>query len=249
MRGISVSCFRKERFRISGRKDWAIFWFFAGMMAYVAGEAYGSGIDSWLKEHANRWITDLNVPFGYGRVIVAAFLLAVTAEVVLFLCRKPMKAKLAVSAAVLLFSLAAVGMYHIHCRLIVSVLWEEVPQSVVVWVNDSPYELRIQENGSITEESRELLELCRSLEMITDSEELEECMSWYKTEGNFICDNVNVTFPQKYGHGYNLDLRVQDGHVFLWRGYRGYEERITFFRDNGISDWMNVVAGKPGETK
>ena len=238
MKRINVSCFRKEKFQIKSRKDWVIFWFFAGMIAYVAGETYGAGIDRWLREHANPWITDLNVPSGYGRVIAAAFLLAVIAEVILFLCRKSGKAKLAVPAALLLISLAAVGMYRIHCRLIVSVLWEEAPQRVVVWLKSSPQGLSIQENGSVTEESRELLELCRNLEMITDAEEPEECMLWYKTEGDFMGDHISVTFPQKYGHNYHLDLGVQDGHVFLWRGYRGYEPRITFFRDNGISDWM-----------
>lgn len=249
MKGMIASRFQKEKIQISGRKDWAIFWFFAGMIAYVAGETFGAGIDKWLREHANPWITDLNVPSGYGRVIVAAFLLAVTAEVVLFFCRKSMKAKLAVPAAVLLFSLGAVGMYQVHCRLIVSVLWEEEPQRVVVWLKSSPQGLRIQDNGNVTEESRELLELCRNLEMITDAEELEECMLWYKTEGDFMGDHIDVTFPQKYGHNYHLNLGVQDGHVFLWRGYRGYEERITFFRDNGISEWMDAVADKSGETR
>lgn len=244
-----VSCFRIERLRISGRKDWAIFWFFAGMIAYVAGDVYGDRTDRWLGEHANPWITDLNVPSGYGRVIVAAILLAVTAEVILFLCRKPRKAKLAVPVAALLFSLAAVGMYQVHCRLIVSVLWEEVPQSVVVWQKGSPCGLIIMENGSVTDESRELLELCRNLEVITDSEELEECMVWYKTEGDFLCDNISVKFSEKYGHSYSLTLHVQDGHVFLWRGYRGYEPRITFFRDNGILDWMNGISGKDGAAK
>lgn len=252
MKGSLVSGFRREELKISGRKDWVIFWFFAVMIAYVAGGLFGYRIDRWLGERSNLWITDLNVPSGYGRTIVAAFLLAAAAEAVLFLCRKPMKAKLAVLAAGLLFSLAAAGMYQVHCRLIVSVLWkEEAPRNAAVWLAGHGQELKIRKNdGSVTEECRELLELCRSLEIITDSEELAECLSWYKTEGDFAgSDNIWMTFPRKYGHGYSLNLHVQDGHIFLWRGYQGYEPRITFFRDNGIVDWMDEFAGKVAETK
>ena len=91
MKGMIKRGFRLERLRISGRKDWVIFWLFAGMIAYVAGGMMDYRLDEWLWGMADPWMTNLNVPLGYGRTMIAAGLLVVLGEAVLFFKKKPVK--------------------------------------------------------------------------------------------------------------------------------------------------------------
>ena len=81
--------------------------------------------------------------------------------------------------------------------------------------------------------------------VITDPQELADCLAWYDGEGKRLggTDGVWLEFPQKYGHSYILNLDVQDGYIYLWRGYQGHEKQITFFRDNGLIGWLEGRKG------
>ncbi len=233
MNGIISENIRKNELKISGRKDWIIFWFFAVMVSYVAGSWLARPINTWLNGMTGPWLTDMNMPANYGRTIGAVILLTAMTEGLLFLRKKSVKAKIGVAAAGVALAAMIVGIHQVHCRLIVSVLHSEEPRSVTLFLDGSQKRL-------VSGEYQELLELCRNLEVITDPEERETSMAWY--EGEEIrsggADSVWLTFPRKYGHGYILNLQVQDGYIYLWRGYQGYEKRITFFRDNGLTEWL-----------
>lgn len=229
---------------IKNKKDWGIFWIFAALIAYAVGHEFNGRINDWLRGIGNPWMTNLNEPQSYGQMIAAVVLLAVVAEVVLFLCRKTIKAKLAVLAAGIIFPLMIVGIYQVHCKLIVSVLWDMEPQAVrIEYDGEEEYLKVIGENGEIipsSQELQEVIELCRSLKVISDEETLEAYMEWYNSaEEPFMnTDMVILYFPEKYGHSYMFPLRLQDGYVYLWRGYSDKEMEVTFFEDNGITEWL-----------
>lgn len=223
----------KKELKISGRKDWIIFWFFAVMISYVAGGWLARPINEWLKGMTGPWLMNLNMPSNYGRTIGAVILLAALTEMLLLFRKKNVKAKIGVAVAGVVLTALIVGIHQVHCRLIVSVLHSQEPESMTLFLEGT------QERLIGEEERQELLELCRSLEVITDSEEQEACLSWYKAKDQRIAaDRVWLSFPQKYGHGYVLHLNVQDGYIYLWRGYQGQEGLISFFRDNGLTEWL-----------
>lgn len=239
MNGIISENIRKNELKISGRKDWIIFWFFAVMVSYVAGSWLARPINTWLNGMTGPWLTDMNMPANYGRTIGAVILLTAMTEGLLFLRKKSVKAKIGVAAAGVALAAMIVGIHQVHCRLIVSVLHSEEPRSVTLFLDGS------QERVIAQEERQELLELCRSLEVITDPQELADCLAWYDGEGKRPggTDGVWLKFPQKYGHSYILNLDVQDGYIYLWRGYQGHEKQITFFRDNGLIGWLEGRKG------
>ena len=223
---------RKNEMKISGRKDWIIFWFFAVMVSYVAGGWLARPINTWLNGMTGPWLTDMNMPTNYGRTIAAVILLAAMTEGLLFLRKKSVKAKIGVAAAGVALAAMIVGIHQVHCRLIVSVLHSEEPGSVTLFLDGSQKRL-------VSGEYEELLELCRGLAVITDPDELADCMAWYEEEYRLAgTDGVWMAFPRKYGHSYVLHLHVQDGHICLWRGYQRGEKEITFFRDNGLIEWL-----------
>lgn len=234
--------FTIKDFRIKNKRDWIIFWVFAALIAYVVGDRYNWKVNGWLRGIGNPWLTVLNEPQNYGRMIVAVILLAVLAEIVLFLCRKPVRVKLAVLAAGLILPAALVGIYQLHCKLIVSVLWNEEPSSVYVKYGDAREVWKSGEGNFVpAEKCQELQELCGSLKIMTDERKLKTCMEWYYAEEAFMEPDyyVDITFPHKYGHGYVFNLWIKDGYVYLWRGYKGQEILVTFFEDNGITEWLS----------
>ena len=237
-----------RRLKIKSRKDWVIFWAFAALIAYIAGGAFDRKVNTWLCGIHTPWLSALNEPQNYGRAIIAAVFLTVMAEGVLLLCRKSLKAKLLTLAAGALLSLAMIGGYQVHCRLIVSVLWNEEPQNMFVKTDGSyRYRERGGEEDLTDAQWEELLELCRSLAPVTDPEEQQACMAWYEAEGDFVgSDGIHLHFPEEYGHRYMLQLNVQDGYIYLWRGYQGYTQLITFFEDNGIIEWLQNIKQDKG---
>lgn len=228
-----------NKFRIRGRKDWVIFWIFAALICYAVGLRYDARLNNWLFQYANPYMTNLNQPYAWGQLIVSLALLALVVEAVLFLCGKPVKAKVLVLAGVLLMPMVMLAGYRIHTDLIVSSLWKEAPESVTLWK-----EQRIE----LTEEEQdELLELCRDLTMISDQETQKLLEEWYREDDKAAftdADDVNIRFAKKYGHNYSFNLSVYEGKVFLWRGYSSSDEEITFFEDNGIVGWVEGITVK-----
>lgn len=231
-----------KKLRSLNKKDWIIFWIFAALIANVIGNFFNHRINDLLRKFGNPWLTNLNEPQSYGRLITASVLLAVMAVLVLFLLKKSLKAKIAAIFAGILIPAAIVGIYFIHCNLIVSVLWNTEPQTVFVDDGDTCYYIKTNSPQGTKISSKqslsEILELCRTLTPITDEVQIKKCMDWYENaEEPFLhTDMVRLYFPEKYGHHYQFSLRLHEGYVYLWRGYSDTQE-ITFFEDNGITEW------------
>lgn len=238
---------------IKSKKDWGIFWIFAALLCYGLSSCFPAyGFKDFVFSYASPYMTNLNDPSeGWGRLLITLLLLAVTAEAVLFL-RKGVRGRAAVMAAVLaaavLMPFLISGLYRVHTDLIVSVLWEEEPQSVNIWpetdsvTGEKGTGLR---NEDLSEEQKhELLELCRNLTVISDEEELQNLENWYgESEDAFMnAAEVYLHFDEKYGHSYSFVLRLYEGKVYIWRGNgKQPEQYLTFFEDNGITEWVEEI--------
>lgn len=225
-----------NKFRIRNRRDWVIFWIFAALICYAVGLRYYYRFDQWLFPFANPYMTNLNQPYAWGQLMVFLMLLAVVVEVVLYLCKKPVKVKVLVLVGVLLMPMIILAGYRIHTDLIVSSLWKEEPEGI---------SLRKEQQKELTEEEQgELLELCRTLTPVEDQETREVLKQWYQesdTDAFTDADYVSIRFSKKYGHNYSFNLRIYEGKVFIWRGYSASDEEITFFEDNGIVEWVEGI--------
>ncbi len=225
-----------NKFRIRSRKDWVIFWAFAALVCYAVGLRFYHRFDQWLFSFANPYMTNLNQPYTWGQLIVFLALFAAVAEVVLFLCKKSVKARVLVLVGALLMPMVILAGYRIHTDLIVSSLWKEEPEYI---------SFRKGQQMELTEEEQEeVLELCRTLTPIADQETRELLKQWYQesnTDAFTKADNLHIRFSKKYGHNYSFILRVYEGKVFIWRGYSASDEEITFFEDNGIVEWVEGI--------
>ena len=95
------------------------------------------------------------------------------------------------------------------------------------------------------EEYQIALEYCRNLTPVSD-EEQEAGLEWYlNAQSPFMgTDMISMYFPEKYGHSYSFSVRLHEGHVYLWRGY-GYDDlEVTFFDDNGVTEWFYEYMGE-----
>jgi len=235
-----------SKFRIRSRKDWVIFWMFAVFICYAAGSGYSYRFDKWLFQFANPYMMDLNQPYTWGQLMASLFLFAVVAEAVLFLCKKPVKAKILVLAGTLLMPMVILAGYRIHTNLIVSSLWQEEPETINIFWRDAESGEEENRMGLAGEERKELLELCRSMTPVSDEAALEMLKQWYQEHDDIQLAqraSIQMFFEERYGHGYTFWLNIYDGKVYLRRGYNSsMQHEITFFEDNGIVEWMEKIA-------
>lgn len=239
---------RLEKFHIKGKKDWSIFWVLAALVCYGASSRLTRfRLQYWMFEHADPYISNLNDPSrGWQRILITMLLLAVVGEAVLFLCKKSRKWKVILLSAAVLSPFLILGAYSIHTKLIVSSLWNEEPESGSVWLETK---LPSGRNGlyrdELTEaEWQELLTLCRNLTIVSDEKEAYELTEWYQeADDPFMkADEIMLGFPQKWGHSYSFNLRIYEGRVFMWRGNGSQSaEYVTFFEDNGITEWLEEL--------
>lgn len=242
-----------EKLRIRGKKDWIIFWIFSTLICYGLSSFLPAfkGTD-WLFQRANPYMTNLNDPsYGWERLMITLLLLALVAEVVLFLCKRNLKGAISMIAVLLvavIIPFITAGAYKIHTDLIVSSLWKEEPHYVSVWSGRDPLtgknETGLLSENLTEEEKQQLLELCRSLTMITDKEELSELAQWYQESPDAFMDaaEIRIGYDEKYGHSYSFILRLYEGKVFIWRG-NGKQpvQYLTFFENNGIYEWVEEL--------
>lgn len=235
-----------DKFRIRSKKDWVIFWVFATLICYAAGLWYSFRNERWLFQFANPYMTDLNQPHVWGQMMGFLLLLAVVAEAVLFLCKKPVKAKIFVLIGALLVPAALVAGYRVHTNLIVSSLWKEEPESIWLQSFDAgsgPDSRPQTRDISLTEEQvREVVELCRAMTPVSDKETQEQLLQWYQASRIENRDySIHMHFRERYGHNYAFGLELCDGKIFLLRGYSSSGLEVTFFEDNGIAEWLEEV--------
>lgn len=234
-----------NKFRIRGRKDWAIFWILAVCICYAAGIHYADRPDRWLFQFSNPYMMNLNQPHTWGQLMVFFPLLAVVTEAVLFLCKKPVKIRILVLVGALMMPMVIVAGYRIHTNLIASSLWKEEPEVIrLVW-RDTDSGAREDQMELTEEERRRLLELCRGMSPISDQGELERLRQWYREDNEERYEQgsgIQMSFAEKYGHSYSFWLNICDGKIYLMRGYNSsMQQEITFFEDNGIVEWMEGI--------
>lgn len=232
-----------SQIKISAKRDWVVFWFFVALIAYAMAGFWERKVNDWLRSGGNPWLWVGNEPESYGRIIMAVVISVLAAEIVCFLCHKRLWIKLTVLAAGVLVPIALVGMYHINCRLIVSVLWEETPEYVIVtWANpDGSTSLRYWPD---LEEQEQLLEFCRNLTVMSDEELQDELTTkWIMESGSsWQHDGIYLSFPQKYGHEYTLSLDIRGDYLYFLRGHSSRNDIIvTLFEDNGLIQYMETL--------
>lgn len=222
-----------SKFAIVTKKDWVIFWTFAALVAYSLAGFFQGRIDTQLRKIGNPWLWQGNEPGSYGRMIAAALILAVTAEVVCFLKRKQIWLKLAVLAAAILVPIALVWMYQYNCRLITSVIWEEDP--IDMWISG----LSDRSYSPTEKEQKEIMEYCRNLTVVSDEQVRQEFIERYNGEDNNLREmyTININFDRKYGHGVWFWVSISEDAVFFDRG-SNTPGTITLFEDNGIAQYL-----------
>lgn len=119
-----------KKIRIKSKKDWIIFWIFTTLIVYSICSDIGFRINDWLRGVGNIWLTNLNEPQSYGQLLATSVVMVIVVEVVLFLCRKSYKKKLVALVAGMIVAILIFGIYQMHCKLIVSVLWDKEPSSI-----------------------------------------------------------------------------------------------------------------------
>lgn len=243
-----------DRFRIKRKRDWVVFWVFAGLLCYVLGGSllsYG-GID-WLFRSGSPYMTNLNDPAPvWGRLMLALILLALVGEAVLLLCKRNRKG--AIIMVLLLAGACAApfavrGLYRIHSDLIVSSLWKEAPQMVSIWFGknqESGQRCGLLDEDLSKEQKQELLKFCQNLTIISDESERKQLEEWYRESPSAFSDAtyISIRYDEKYGHSYFFNLHIYEDKVFLWRG-NGKQpvQYITFFEDNGLINWLERLQG------
>lgn len=245
-----------EKLRIRGKKDWIIFWIFAALICYGLSSCFLTfKVTAWLFQRANPYMTNLNDPScGWGRLMITLLLLALVGEVVLFLCERNLKGVISMAAVLLVavfIPFITAGAYKVHTDLIVSSLWKEEPRYVSIWPESDPATGKrgtglLIENLA-EEEKQQLLELCRSLNMITDEEELGELAQWYQESRDAFTDaaEIRIGYDERYGHSYSFILRLHEGKVFIWRGNgKQPTQYLTFFEDNGVTKLVKDLLDK-----
>lgn len=235
-----------SKFKINSKKDWAIFWIFAALIAYAVAYNYDTGITYRLRSMGNPWLWEGNEPQSYGRMIIAVIVLAILAEAVCFLRHKNLRVKLAVLAGALLMPVLLTGMYLINCRLIVSVIWQEEPDNMTVWWGEHEDTIRYTPSE---EEQQLLLEYCRNMTIVSDKQVQDEFMQWYwdtKGESIFSATRVDLHFPKKYGHSCWFTVQVWGDYLYFFRGNGtgGNNIHVTLFEDNGLVAYLEELRQK-----
>ncbi len=232
-----------KRLKNLSKKDWVIFWAFAFLIANVIGNRFNHKINHFLFQFSDPYLSQLNAPQSYGRLIAASFLLFLTVEVVFFLLHKSLRAKIVALVGGIFIPLTIAGIYFTHCHLITSVLWDTEPITVCVDYCDTSYYIKTDSPKGIQipsqKELDEILTLCRNLTPITDEDKKQKCMYWYENaeEPFLYTDRISLYYAEKYGHHYQFTLRLHEGYVYLWRG----NDDITFFEDNGLMEWVESI--------
>lgn len=236
-----------KKLRIQSKKDWTIFWIFALLICFALGSHFGHRYDEWLFRFANPYMTYLNQPRSWAELMMFLLLFAIVVEAVLFIRKKPVKAKIFVLIGALLVPMVIVAGYRVHTNLIVSSLWKMEPKSANVYYyaeNDNTKRLIIRKEDLSTEEWKQLIELCRNLTPVSDKATLEQLRQWYRDteERHMYADGIQLFFDERWGHNYDFWLSVDDGKIYLWRGYSRsitwIKTEITFFEDNGLIEWL-----------
>lgn len=228
-----------SKFRITTKRDWIIFWVFVLLLANAVAGWSRHMVDRQLRRFGSPWLWFGNEPQFYGRLILLVALLIIVGEIVCFLRHKRLGLRLAILAAGTVMSVVLVGAYQIHCRMIVSAIWEEDPVYMrIVWKEQN------QSYMPTEEEQAAILDLCRQLTIVSDESKEREYIEWHWTPKSEVWEKVwlSINFDEHYGHNVHLSLYIRDDTILLDRGVGPQTQPlVTVFEDNGLIQYIENI--------
>ena len=227
--------------KIKTKIDRVIAFIFSLLIIYGITTRFSYRMQAILLEYGNSKLTNMNQPGGYSNLILTVLIMTLLIEILLIAYRKPLIIKIITLVAGILCTLLLFAGYLFNCNLIVSVLGHEEPVSVSAngWGTD--INLTMNKGQQDT-----LVSYCESLEPVSQDQE-KELESTFYANGNITGNSllIWITYPQKYGHNYDLMVCVYDDMIFIRKGYNNKsKEIVTFYKDNGLLSFINQLRGK-----
>ena len=219
-----------KNMRIKTKRDWCIAAIFTIIIVYAISTKFSQTFQSILLKYGNPMLTNMNQPKSYGNIMFTIAVMIIIVEIVLFIRKKPKWIMCVLAVCGIAAVIGVFYMYLYNVDKIVSVIEEEEGGAISIgyWAGD---ELRMDE-----EKKKEIVELCEKLEPVSD-EEQERLKKEYSGDEDFIPYTVLIwaTYPEKYGHNFDLMVCVHKDNVFVRKGYDNKQELIlTFYEDNGL---------------
>jgi len=185
-------------------------------------------------------MTKMNQPKSYGNIMFTIVVVMILAEIVLIRHKKSKKLVgiLAVGTVVMVFGIFQIYLYNVN--QIVSVIEEEDGRhtSIAYYVG---------EDWNVDESTiKELNLLCEELKTVSQKEQMKLREELIKNE-DYIDDTILIwtEYPEKWGHNFDLMVRVYKDMIFIDKGYDYNQQPIvTFFEDNGLLELVNEVKEK-----
>lgn len=239
---------------IKNKRDWFIAFAFTFLVVYAISTRFSHRVDNWLFNFTPDFFTNMNQLRSYGNWLITIVAMAVIVEVVLLMYRKIRKVKLWVFvgvfvAAVVLWLGVFFG-YQLHSKLVVSVIDTEQPVGFGIDPGMDSEEAYIQGTSLTIEEKERLLELCKTLQPVDETEQERLYREYKESDGAWFieAEEVGFRYPVKYGHDFIFNIRIYDGNIYVRKGYNEkQQELIVFFEDNGLLRMVEDLKGKYGE--
>lgn len=224
-----------KEFQIKTKKDWCIAFLFALLAVYGVSTFFSFDFQCLLLRYGNPMLTNMNQPKSYGNVIFTILVMTALVEAVWWR-KKSARVKAAGAVAGALLAAAALMGYFLHCNLIVSSIehGNGVVSSISPWGEEADVHFT-------DTQKREIVKLCEALRPVSAGEQkwLEQ---EYMDAGGDIPDSAEliwITYPQRYGHMFDLMVCVDGSRIFVWKGYDNRQRPIvTFFEDNGLCSYF-----------
>lgn len=229
-----------NNFRIKTKRDWCIAAILMTFVVYAVSTRFTFELQSSLLKFGNPMMTNMNQPKSYGNIMFTIVVVMIIAEIILIRHKKSKKLMgiLAVGTVVLVFGIFQIYLYNVE--QIVSVIEEEDGRNISIgyWTDD---DWKVDEA-----DTKEIFALCEELKPVAEEEQTklkEELLS----NEDYIEETLLIwtEYPEKWGHNFDLMVRVYKDMIFIDKGYDYNQQPIvTFFEDNGLLELVNEVKEK-----
>lgn len=236
--------------KIKTKRDWCIAFLFAVIIVYGISMKFSNIYRELLLPLANHKMTNLNYHEGYGNWIVTSVVMTLIILLVMA-AQKPLENKrfslrryLAVLGAGTAAALLGLGAFIVHSHLIVSSVHSMQPLSIAV--SRRGYESVVITDPCTqgNEDVREMIQLCVQLEEMEPAAQKEILESGF--DPNYSeSDCIWITYPKRFGHSYDLVIHIQEGIIYIGRGYDIKNQFMTpIYEDNGILEKLEKIVDK-----
>lgn len=226
-------------FQIRTKKDWCIAGVFAALAAYGVSTFFSSDFQGILLRYGNPMLTDMNQPKSYGNVIFTILIMVILLEAVWWKMKRRARMKVLGAAAGTALAAAVLAGYFLHCDRIVSSI--ESGDGTVIDISPWGKEADIHFTDS---QEKEIVKLCETLKPVSAGEQ-KRLAREYLDAGEDVPDSAEliwITYPKRYGHMFDLMVRVDGDRIFVKKGDDNRQRPIvTFFEDNGLCGYFTAV--------